>query len=85
MNVADDSFKPKPWLYIGLAIALLACWWVGWRDYDPYMAQEAVRENIRESIRWTIQLFVQYLIPVGIVIFLVKRVVLNSRSKLRKS
>ena len=23
MNIADDRFKPKPWLYIGLAIAFI--------------------------------------------------------------
>ena len=56
-------------LYIGLALVLLACWWIGWRDYDPTLAQEVVRENIRASIRGLIQISIQYIVPIAILVF----------------
>lgn len=69
MNKITTSNRRNYALYIGLALVLLACWWIGWRDYDPYLAQEAVRENIRASIRGLIQISIQYVLPIAILVF----------------
>lgn len=69
MNKIKASHHHKHLLYIGLALALLACWWMGWRDFDPNIAQELVRENIRSSIRGLIQVSIQYLVPIAILVF----------------
>lgn len=69
MNKNSKNSRRSYALYIGLALVLLACWWIGWRDYDPYLAQEAVRENIRASIRGLIQVSIQYALPIAILVF----------------
>jgi len=69
MNKIAKTHRRNYALYIGLALVLLACWWIGWRDYDPYLAQEAVRENIRASIRGLIQIAIQYVLPIAILVF----------------
>ena len=69
MNLITKSNRRSYALYIGLALVLLVCWWVGWRDYDPYLAQEAVRENIRATIRGLIQISIQYIVPIAILVF----------------
>jgi hypothetical protein len=48
---ADASSRSKWGLYIVLAMVLLGCLWVGWRDFDPWTPQDEVRENIRWTIR----------------------------------
>ena len=69
MNKIKASQHHKHLLYIGLALVLLACWWIGWRDFDPNIAQELVRENIRSSIRGLIQISIQYIVPIAILVF----------------
>lgn len=69
MNNIAKSRRRNYALYTALAIILLACWWIGWRDYDPNLAQEAVRENIRASIRGLIQISIQYVLPIAILVF----------------
>lgn len=69
MNMMTKRHRRSCALYIGLALVLLVCWWVGWRDYDPYLAQEAVRENIRATIRGLIQISIQYIVPIAILVF----------------
>jgi hypothetical protein len=63
------SHGRKPYLYFVLSFVLLACLWVGWHDFDPWISQDEIRENIRPSIRWTIQFLVQYAIPTAIIIY----------------
>ena len=50
-------------LYVVLALVLLVCLWIGWRDHDPWIEQALVRQRIREWIRLGLQLSVQYAIP----------------------
>jgi len=69
MNKIAKSYRRNYALYIGLVLVLLACWWIGWRDYDPNLAQEVVRENIRASIRGLIQISIQYVLPIAILVF----------------
>lgn len=69
MNTNNRIQKSQRVLYIGLAITLIACLWIGWSDFDPDMTQEVVRENIRSSIRGLIQISIQYLIPLAILVF----------------
>ena len=83
MTSIDTSHRSKRWLYVILAFAFLACLWVGWRDFDPWIPQNEVRENIRSTIRWLIQVLVQYAIPGAIIIFFGKEVLDKLRSKHR--
>jgi len=69
MNKITKTHRRNYALYLGLVLVLLACWWIGWRDYDPNLAQEAVRENIRASIRGLIQISIQYVLPIAILVF----------------
>jgi hypothetical protein len=69
MNANNNTQKPKYKLLIGLAITLLVCLWIGWGDFNPYVAQEVVRANIRSSIQGVIQISVQYIVPIAILVF----------------
>ncbi len=81
MNANDNTKNPKYKLLIGLVIALLVCLWIGWSDYDPYMAQEIVRDNIRSSIQGMIQISIQVLLPIAIIVSLVKNATANRRAR----
>jgi len=85
MMPGDTSPRSKLWIYITLTVVLLACLWIGWRDFDPWVPQDEVRENIRSSIRWVIQVLVQYVIPVAIIIFFGREVVTKLRGTQRVS
>ncbi|NCT66005.1 MAG: hypothetical protein GXC76_00015 [Rhodanobacteraceae bacterium] len=80
MTFVDMSRPGKRWLYAVLTCVLLACLWIGWRDFDPWVPQDEVRENIRSTVRWLIQLLVQYAIPGGILIFFGKEVLARLRN-----
>lgn len=67
-NIQENNHR-KVVLYIGLALVLLACWWIGWRDFDPNLSQEVIRENIRSGIRGVLQLSIQFILPLGILVF----------------
>ncbi len=71
----------RVWLYFALAALLVACFWIGWRDFDPNVAQEVVRENIRSTIRRTIQIVIEYIIPLSILVFFVREIIARKRSK----
>ena len=58
------------WVYSLAILALLECLWIGWRDFDPNLPQEVVRETIRSTPRLIIQLLVQYVVPMGLIVFL---------------
>jgi hypothetical protein len=58
------------WIYPLAILALLGCLWIGWRDFDPNLPQEVVRETIRSTPRLLIQLLVLYVLPVSLVVFL---------------
>ena len=76
------GYKQKPWwVYALLVIALGACLWVGWRDFDPHVPQETVRESIRLGIRGIIQLTVQYVLPVVILLVLVREALVGLHAR----
>jgi hypothetical protein len=85
MTSVDTSYRSKPWLYAVLTLILLACLWVGWRDFDLWIPQDEVRENIRSTIRWAVQVLIQYAIPGAIVIFFGKEAIAKLRGKKRTS
>ena len=85
MMSVNTPRSSRLWLYVILTLVLLACLWVGWRDFDPWIPQDEVRENIRSSIRWVIQVLVQYVIPGAIVIFFGKEAIAKLRGKKRTS
>lgn len=85
MRSVDTSYHSKLWLYAVLTLVLLACLWFGWRDFDPWIPQEEVRENIRSTIRWTVQVLVQYAIPGAIIIFFGNEAITKLRGKKRTS
>ena len=59
--------------YVVLALVLLACLWIGWRDHDPWLEQALVRQRIREWIRLGLQLAVQCAIPGAIALVFMRR------------
>ena len=80
MTSADTLHRSKPWwLYAILSLVLLACLWVGWRDFDPWVPQDDVRESIRSTIRRVIQVLLQFAIPGAIIIFFGKEIVAKLR------
>jgi hypothetical protein len=85
MTTVNTSRRSKTWLYVVLTLVLLACLWVGWRDFDPWIPREQVRESIRSTIRWVIQVLVQYAIPGAIVIFFGREILAKHRGKQRPS
>lgn len=80
MNTMKDNKKSKTGFYMVLAVILAACLWIGWHDFDPWISQEAVRDNIRSGIRWTIQLAVQYFIPINILVYFVREIAIKRRA-----
>ncbi len=79
MTPINTLHRSKPVLYLILAIVLFACLWIGWRDFDPWIPQDEVRENIRLTIRWVIQVLIQYVIPGAIIIFFCKEALTKLR------
>src|SRR5690606_14805181 len=68
------------WVYAAAVLALLVCLWIGWRDFDPNVPQEVVRETIRATPRLFFQLLVQYVAPLVLVAFLVTELVARFRT-----
>ncbi len=68
------------WVCAAAALGLLTCLWIGWRDFDPNVPQDIVRETIRATPRLIIQLLVQYIVPFALAAFLVTELM----AKLRK-
>ena len=85
MTSVDTMYRSKLWLYAVLTLVLLACLWVGWRDFEQWVSvpQEEIRENIRSNIRSAIQVLIQYVIPGAILIFFGKEVIARYHGKKR--
>jgi len=65
--------RPVRWWRIGvLCAALVLCLWIGWRDFDPWIARDDVREAIRLTIRRGVQIAVQFVAP-GVLLALLAR------------
>ena len=69
MNMPNPTPRSRLWLYVGLALVLFSCLWIGWSDFDPMIPQDEVREHIRSSIRWVIQVLIRFAIPFAILAF----------------
>lgn len=82
MNIMKNAKRNKAGLYLMLALILVACLWIGWHDFNPWIQQEAVRENIRSGIRWTIQLAVQYFIPINILVYFAQEIIAGRRARI---
>ena len=61
--------RQRSWLYFGLALLFVACVWIGWSDFDPFVPQADVRAGIRATIRGSFQFLIQYLVPVAILVY----------------
>ncbi len=68
-------------LFVLLGVVLVACLWIGWRDYDPRIPQEVVREGIRTTIRRIVQILVQFVIPGAIVAYFGQEAIARLRRK----
>ena len=68
------------WVYAVAILALLGCLWVGWRDFDPNVPQDVVRETIRATPRLVIQLLVQYVAPLLLGAFLLTEFIAKLRA-----
>lgn len=81
------SHRSKLWLYAFLTFVLFACLWAGWRDFEfnPWLSQEAIRDDIRSTIRWAIQVSIQFLVPAAILFYFGAEAVAKLRDKQRKS
>ena len=65
----------RGWRIGAMLAALVLCLWIGWRDFDPWIAQDEVREAIRLTIRRSVQIAVQFVAPVALVALLVRELV----------
>lgn len=81
MTSSNAIRRNKYWLYLGLVVVFLACLWIGWRDFDPMISQNEVREMIRANIRWVIQTLVQFVVPGAILVYFAKESLAWARSK----
>ena len=85
MSFGDTLNPSRLWLYAILALVLVACLWVGWSDFNPWIPQDEIRENIRFTTRWVIQILIQYIIPGAIVMFFGKKAFEKMRGSHRRS
>ncbi|MCD9004959.1 hypothetical protein LDO31_01660 [Luteimonas sp. XNQY3] len=61
------------WWRIGaLLAALVICLWIGWRDFDLWITQDAIREAIRVTIRRSAQVAVQFVAPAALAALLTR-------------
>lgn len=60
------------WRIVALVAALVICVWIGWRDFDPDITRDDVREAIRITIRRGVQIAVQFVAP-GVLLALLAR------------
>lgn len=75
------SHRSKFWLYAVLGFVLLACLWTGWRDFDPWLSQQEIRQSIRSAPRWLVQVLVQFLAPTAILFYFGSEAVAKLRNK----
>ena len=81
----DTSHRSRLWLYAILTLVLAACLWAGWRDVNPWIPQDEVRQEVRLTVRWVIQVLVQYVLPAAIIVFFSKAALSRMRGKQRGS
>ena len=81
----STSRRSKFWLYAFLTLVLLACLWAGWRDFDPWLSQDEIREDIRSTIRRVIQALVQFVVPAAILFYFGAEAAAGLRGRRRKS
>jgi len=81
----STSHRSKFWLYTFLTLVLVTCLWAGWRDFDPWLSQDEIREDIRSTIRLAIQVLVQFLVPAAILFYFGAEAAARLRGKRRKS
>jgi hypothetical protein len=66
----SETVRKSAWVYVAAAVALGACLWIGWGDFDPYVPRATVQAAIRATPRGLLQLIVQWLAPIGLLLFL---------------
>ncbi len=66
------SHRAHGWRVLALCAVLVLCVWVGWRDFDPWIARDDVREAIRLIVRRSVQIAVQFVAP-GVLLALLTR------------
>ncbi|MDR6990120.1 hypothetical protein [Luteimonas sp. 3794] len=78
--------RPVRWWRIGaLCAALMLCLWVGWHDFDPWIARDEVREAIRLTIRRSVQIAVQFVAPGALLALLARELGPGLRTKGRST
>ena len=57
--------------------------WLGWRDVDPWMARDDVREAIRLTVRRSVQIALQFVAPGVLLALLVRELQAFRRARTR--
>ena len=68
---------------LALCAALVLCVWIGWRDVDPWMARDDVREAIRLTVRRSVQIALQFVAPGVLLALLVRELQAFRRARTR--
>lgn len=68
---------------LALCAALVLCVWIGWRDVDPWMAPDDVREAIRLTVRRSVQIAIQFVAPAVLLALLVRELQAFWRARAR--
>ena len=80
------SLRPtRWWRIVALVAALVLCVWIGWRDFDPWIARDDVREAIRLTIQRGVQIAVQFIAPGVLLVLLVRELGAWFRTKGRSA
>ncbi|MEF3081972.1 hypothetical protein V3391_07065 [Luteimonas sp. SMYT11W] len=80
------SLRPtRWWRIVALVAALVLCMWIGWRDFDPWIARDDVREAIRLTIQRGVQIAVQFVAPGVLLALLVRELETWFRTKGRSA
>ena len=66
----EKTVVKATWVYGVAMLALVACLWIGWADFDPNVPQDVVRQGIHEAPRRAVQLLVQFAMPIFLTGFL---------------
>lgn len=80
MNPSD---RAHGWRVLALCVALVLCVWIGWRDVDPWMARDDVREAIRLTVRRSVQIASQFVAPAVLLALLARELQAFWRARAR--